>query len=181
MSKELYLLISNSRKGNKRAQIKLYDQFCNAMFFVALRYLKNDDEAKEAMQDAFLKAFLNLHQFSDKTNFGSWLKKIVIHTCIDKLKKKKLETISIEDQFLEISEADNNWNFDIKITKEQILEAINNLKIKYQLVVKLYLIEGYDHEEIASILKIPINTSKTHLMRGKMALKTVLKSEKYGT
>jgi len=86
----------------------------------------------------------------------------------------------LEEYPLEISN-DEDWNFDSKISKQQIIEAVEKLDLKYQLVIKLYLMEGYDHEEIATILKIPIKTSRTHLRRGKLALRNLLKAEKYGT
>lgn len=180
MSKELKLLIFKSKKGNKKAQIKLYELFCEAMFFIAYRYLKNEEEAKDAMQEAFLKAFLNLENYADNTSFGSWLKKIVINTCIDVLKKKHLETVSLENYPLEIIEEDD-WSFPIKINKKEIEEAVEILKPKYQIVVKLYLMEGYDHAEIVEILNIPIKTSRTHLRRGKLALKNFFKNKNYGT
>lgn len=180
MTKELHLLILNAKKGNQKAQIKLYEQFCEAMFFISCRYLKNHEEAKDAMQESFLKAFLNLESYTENYSFGSWIKKIVINTCIDVLKKKNLETVSIEKYPLQIIE-DDDWNFPVKITKQQIEDAIELLKPKYQIVVKLYLMEGYDHEEISEILQIPIKTSRTHLRRGKLVLRTLLKTQNYGT
>jgi len=180
MSKEINFLVIESKKGNQKAQIKLYDLHCNAMFAISCRYLKNEEEAKDAMQDGFLKAFLSLENYADGTNFSSWLKMIIINTCIDSLKKKKLETVSMEKYPLEISN-DDDWDFDTKISKQQIIEAIEKLDLKYQLVIKLYLMEGYDHQEIGSILKIPIKTSRTQLRRGKLALRNLLKVTKYGT
>ena len=180
MSKEINFLVIESKNGNQKAQLKLYDLHCNAMFAISCRYLKNDEEAKDAMQDGFLKAFLNLENYADDTNFSSWLKVIIINTCIDFLKKKKLETISIENYPFEISN-DDDWNFSSKISKEQIIEAIEKLDLKYQLVVKLFLMEGYDHQEISEILQIPIKTSRTHLRRAKLALRNLLKVAKYGT
>ena len=175
MSKELNLLIKNSKRGSQKAQIKLYDLFSEAMFFISYRYLKNEEEAKDAMQDAFLKAFLSLDTFKEDTSFGSWLKRIVINTCIDKLKKKSIETVSLENYPLEVLD-DNDWNFDVKIDRIEIIDAIESLKTKYQLVVKLYLLEGYDHSEISEILKIPIKTSRTQLRRGKLELRNLLKT-----
>ena len=175
MSKELNLLIKNSKRGNQKAQIKLYDLFSEAMFFISYRYLKNEEEAKDTMQDAFLKAFLSLDTFKEDTSFGSWLKRIVINTCIDKLKKKSIETVSLENYPLEVLD-DNDWNFDVKIDRIEIIDAIESLKTKYQLVVKLYLLEGYDHSEISEILKIPIKTSRTQLRRGKLELRNLLKT-----
>ncbi|TXD53485.1 MULTISPECIES: RNA polymerase sigma factor [unclassified Polaribacter] len=179
MSNELTLLLIQCKKGNQKAQIKLYDLFCKAMYAIACRYLKNDEEAKDAMQDGFLKAFINLENYTDQTTFGSWLKRIIIHQCIDVLKKKKLDTVSLEKYPLEIA-AETNWNFEVKMTKEMILEAIEKLPQKYELVVKLYLIEGYDHSEISEILQIPVKTSRTQLRRGKLALQKTLKTQRYG-
>jgi RNA polymerase sigma-70 factor (ECF subfamily) len=178
MSQEVILLIKQSKKGNQKAQMRLYRMYSEAMFFIASRYLKNEEEAKDAMQEGFLKAFINLDTYVDKISFGAWLKRIVINQCIDELKKKKLETISLEKHSLEIVDIDD-WSFDIEITKEMILSAVEKLNDKYQLVVKLYLIEGYDHLEISEILKIPIKTSRTQLRRGKLHLQELLKTHKY--
>lgn len=180
MSKEIHFLVSESKKGNQRAQMKLYDLHCEAMFVISCRYIKNREAAKDAMQDGFLKAFLNLHSYKEATNFSAWLKTIIINTCIDILKKRKLETVSLEHYPIQISN-DDNWNFDISITKETILKTIDSLPQKYQLVIKLYLLEGYDHQEISEIVNIPIKTSRTQLRRAKMMLKDILKTEKYGT
>lgn len=180
MSKEIHLLVLESKKGNQKAQMKLYDLHCKAMFIISCRYLKNEEEAKDAMQDGFIKAFLNLQNYIDGTNFSAWLKTIVINICIDKLKKKKLDTISIETYPIEITN-DEDWNFDVRVSKDNIITAIETLKLKYLLVIKLYLIEGYDHQEISEILKIPVKTSRTHLRRAKLALRNILKVAKYGT
>jgi RNA polymerase sigma-70 factor (ECF subfamily) len=178
MSKEINLLIIQCKKGNQKAQMQVYNLYCGAMFFITSRYLKNEEEAKDAMQEAFLKAFLKLESYTEKTTFGAWLKRIIINHCIDVLKKKQLETISLENYPLEIVD-DDNWEFDVEITEEMILSAIENLNQKYQFVVKLYLIEGYNHSEISEILGIPVKTSRTHLRRGKLQLQELLKKQKY--
>ena len=178
MSKEINLLIKLCKKGNQKAQMQIYNLYCEAMFFITSRYIKNEEEAKDAMQEGFLKAFLNLESYTEKTTFGAWLKRIVINNCIDILKKKQLETVSLEKYPLEIID-DKNWNFDVEITKEMILTAIEQVNQKHQIVVKLYLIEGYDHSEIAEILGIPVKTSRTHLRRGKLHLQELLKVQKY--
>ena len=180
MSREINLLIIQCKKGNQKAQMKLYDLFCEAMFSISCRYLKNEEEAKDAMQDGFLKAFIHLENYKENTTFGAWLKRIIINQCLDVLKKKQVETISLESFPLEIA-VETSWTFDIEITKEMILEALEKLPHKYQLVVKLYLIEGYDHSEISEILQIPVKTSRTQLRRGKLALQKTLKAQRYGT
>ncbi|WP_445748135.1 RNA polymerase sigma factor [Polaribacter sp.] len=176
MAKDVTFLILECKRNNKKAQIQIYDLFCENMFFTAFKYLKNEDEAKDVIQDSFLKAFLSLESFEIDSSFGLWLKKIVINTCIDKLKKRKIETISLENYSIEILDDDlEDWNFDATINKETILKAIEKLDLKYQLVIKLFLFEGYDHSEIAEILNIPIKTSRTQLKRGKLLLRNILK------
>lgn len=178
MSKKVNLLIKQSKKSNQKAQMQLYDLYCEAMFTISCRYLSNVDEAKDAMQEGFLKAFLKLENYDFSSSFGAWLKRIIINQCIDTLKKKKLETISFEKNHFEIVE-DDSWEFEVAITREMILRAIEMLSDKYKLVVKLYLLEGYSHSEISKILVIPIKTSRTHLRRGKLQLQELLKKERY--
>ena len=179
MSKKINHLIKQCIKGDQKSQMHLYDLYCEAMFCIACRYLKDEEEAKDAMQDSFLKAFTKLSTFNNSVSFGSWLKKIVIHQCIDILKKKKLETVSLENQFLEIVDDDVSWEFDYDISKEIIENTIDKLSDKYKLVLQLYLIEGYDHSEISEITKLPIKTSRTHLRRGKGLLRELLKKQDY--
>ncbi|MBL4606141.1 MAG: RNA polymerase sigma factor [Flavobacteriaceae bacterium] len=178
MSEEINLLIEQCKRGNQKAQLQVYNLYCEAIFFIACRYLKNEEEAKDAMQEGFLKAFLKMDSNVKDINFGAWLKRIIINQCLDVLKKKKLETISLEDYSFEIID-DDDWNFDAEITKEKVVEAIDKLPEKYRLVINLYLIEGYDHSEISEIMEIPIKTSRTHLRRGKLQLKELLKEKKY--
>lgn len=172
MSKEIDLLVLQCKKGNKKAQLHLYDKYCEAMFSIACRYLK-EEEALEAMQEGFLKAFLNIYKYEATCTFGAWLKKIVINQCIDELKKKKIETVSFENYTLDII-SEEDWLFDKQISKEEIVITINKLPLKYQLVTKLYLLEGYDHAEISEILGIAIKTSRTQLRRGKLQLRKLL-------
>jgi RNA polymerase sigma-70 factor (ECF subfamily) len=177
MSKETILLIEQCKKGNQKAQLQIYNLYCEAMFFIACRYLNNEEEAKDAMQEGFLKAFLNIDSTVRDINFGAWLKRIIINQCIDVLKKKKLEMISLDDHFIEVID-DDDWNFDMGITKEKVIEAIEKLSEKYRIVISLYLIEGYSHLEISEIMQIPVKTSRTHLRRGKLQLQELLK-ERY--
>ncbi len=171
-------LIDLCKKGDKKSQLKLYTLYCDAMFNIANRYLKDEEEAKDVLQDSFLKAFTKLRTLTEQLNFGAWLKRIVINQCIDRLKRKKIETISIEVTSLEIID-ETDWYFNSKITKEMIIKAIESLPDKYSLVLKLYLIEGYDHGEISEILGIAVKTSRTQLRRGKLQLQVKLNIKKY--
>ncbi|WP_299524350.1 sigma-70 family RNA polymerase sigma factor [Winogradskyella sp.] len=176
MQNQINKLIKACKKGNQVAQIQVYDQYAQAMFAVAYRYLNDEEEAKDVMQEGFLKAFINMDMYQPTSTFGSWLKRIIINQALDTLKKRKIEFSNDEVGELEIID-DDNWNFDTSISKKQILEAVEQLNEKHKIVVKLYLIEGYDHQEISEILKIPVKTSRTHLSRGKTELRDLLKSK----
>ena len=176
MSKDHSILIKRCKKGDEKAMMQIYDLYCEAMNHIACRYL-NDEDAKDAMQESFIKAFSKLNQFSSESTFGSWLKRIVINQCIDELKKKRLEFIETDVVQLNIEDDTNDWMFSSELSKQHILDAIKKLPNKHQIVVQLYLIEGYDHEEIGSILDIPIKTSRTHLRRGRLQLQELLKTD----
>tara|TARA_B100000809_G_C15088070_1_gene512166 strand:- start:858 stop:1406 length:549 start_codon:yes stop_codon:yes gene_type:complete len=176
MSKDHNILIKRCKTGDEKAMLQIYDLYCDAMYHIACRYV-NDEDAKDAMQESFIKAFSKLDQFSPEFTFGSWLKRIVINHCIDDLKKKRLEFIETDVINLTIEDDTNDWLFSSEISKQHVLAAIKNLPNKHQVVVKLYLIEGYDHEEISSILDIPIKTSRTHLRRGRLQLRDLLKTQ----
>lgn len=171
------ILIKQAKKGNAKAQMHLYDLYCDAMYYSACRYLPKE-EAKDAMQEGFLSAFVKLDSYKKDVNFGLWLKKIIIHKCLDILRKKTIITEQIDETTLKIVD-DENWLFEETITKKEVLEAIDKLSEKYKIVVKLYLLEGYDHVEISEIINIPVKTSRVRLRRGKLQLQTLLKKENY--
>lgn len=179
MQKNNLSLIKACKRGNQVALIQLYDMYCQAMFTIACRYLNNEEDAKDAMQEGFLKAFASLEKYKPTYSFGSWLKRIIINQCIDQLKKTKLEFISVNDTALNKTIEEDNWNIDQEINRKHVIKAIEELPKKYNIVTTLYLIEGYDHEEISKILDIPVKTSRTQLHRGKLLLKQQLKNINY--
>lgn len=181
MSKTVYLnnqIVTNCKLNKAKAQMQLYDLYCDAMFVIAKRYVKNSFEAEDIMQEAFIKVFKNINSFKGQVTIGAWIKKIVINQCIDYLKKKRIELVSIEEKELTISD-DANWAVNEEVTTDIVVSAINSLPEKYKVVLNLYLIEGYDHQEIAQVLKITEVTSRSQLMRGKNKLKNELKAYNY--
>ncbi|HKL36660.1 MAG TPA: RNA polymerase sigma factor [Salegentibacter sp.] len=174
-------LIEACKNNDRRAQLKLYNQYCQGMHYVALRFLKDPYEAEDAMQEAFIKAFAKLQQFTGEVTFGAWLKRIVINKCIDKLKAKKMELVAINEQVLSSADEDDNWQVDDGIGMEEIKRSIENLPEKYKYPLMLFLMEGYDHEEISEILNISSVASRTLVHRGKKKLQQELKTIKNGT
>jgi RNA polymerase sigma-70 factor (ECF subfamily) len=142
------------------------------MYNSSLRIVNDRFEAEDIMQEAFLSAFKNIEQYKGEVSFGALLKRIVINRSLDFLKKKKLELFPIENELYKIS----NENEDIiyledTIEQVEILkQQMNLLPTGYQIILSLYLLEGYDHEEIASILGITASTSRTQYMRAKKKL-----------
>lgn len=174
-------LIEACRENDRRAQLKLYNKYCEGMYYVALRFMNDTMEAEDAMQEAFIKAFQKLHQFNGEVSFGAWLKRIVINKCLDKLKAKKLELISINEQVLGTVDEQEDWQVADGIGVEEVKRKIENLPEKYKYPLMLYLIEGYDHEEIGEILNITQVASRTLVHRGKKKLQDELKTLRNGT
>ncbi|SDX85064.1 RNA polymerase sigma-70 factor, ECF subfamily [Lutibacter oricola] len=171
-------IVEGCRHNNAKAQMKLYDLYCEAMFIVAKRYVKDKVIAEDVMQDAFIKVFKNINSFKNEVTIGAWIKKIVINQCIDYLKKKRIELVSIEEKELKLADNDD-WMVEDETTIEKVLQTINQLPEKYKTILNLYLIEGYDHQEISQILNITEVASRSQLMRGKNKLKNQFKDFKY--
>lgn len=169
-------ILKKCKQGDQKAQMKLYDLYADAMYIIACRYILNREDAKDVMQEAFLKAFMRLEQYKGEVTFGAWLKRIVINQCLDVLKKRSLFYEEIDDKSLVIIDDEASWDITVEVSKQEIIQAIESLSNPYKYVVQLYLLEGYDHQEISEIIEIPIQTSRTHLMRGKEKLKKKLQS-----
>lgn len=173
-------IVQKCKANNRKAQIKLYRQYCESMFRVAMRYVKNTDDAEDMVQESFIKAFQRIEQFSGDVTFGAWLKRIVINQCIDFLKTKKYEFTAFEEEHMKvIIDEDENWFVADNVTIDEVRNAMKNLPEKYRYVVMMYLLEGYDHSEIAEVLQLTETTSRTRLMRGKGYLKQLLKEKEH--
>lgn len=176
-------LIEKCKQNNRQAQLQLYNQYCDGMYIVARRFVKDTMEAEDVVQEAFIRAFTKLHQYKAEVTFGAWLKRIVINKSLDLLKSKKQHLQDLEEVHLKVVDEsyEGEWLVDDTITKEMVKDAIEQLPDKYKYVVMLYLMEGYDHQEISQILNISEVASRTQLSRGKTKLKELLKVEHNGT
>ena len=145
------------------------------MFNTCLRMMNNREEAEDLLQESFSEAFVQLDNFRYESAFGAWLKRIVINRCINALKRKKADLISIENVYNLEAEDNNNYNEeDVKLNVKRIHNAMSELADGYRVIFSLYMIEGYDHSEIAQILKITESTSKSQFLRAKRKLKEIL-------
>jgi RNA polymerase sigma-70 factor (ECF subfamily) len=145
------------------------------MLNVAYRIVGSVDEAEDVLQDAFIDAFNRIKDFRQETTFGLWLKQIVVHRAINTLRKRKLELVELgDDQLDNIPDEEIEDGGEVQYKVAQVKEAIRELPEGYRLVISLYLLEGYDHEEIGQILKISENTSRTQFLRAKRKLNELL-------
>ncbi len=173
-------LVERCKANDRRAQLKLYKQYCDGMFCVAMRFLRNQDDAEDVMQESFIKAFQNINQFRGEVTFGAWIKRIVINNCLDFIKSKKQQYVELHEQTLQVAE-DDDWTVADGISIREVAFAIDQMPEKYRSVIQLFLLEGYDHGEISQILGLKETTCRTRLLRAKVQLKELLKDKRYGT
>jgi RNA polymerase sigma-70 factor (ECF subfamily) len=143
------------------------------MFNVSYRITGRQEDAEDAIQEAFISAFRNLHNYRADATFGAWLKRIVVNKSINVLKKRKHELMP-EDQQWDVAETEEPAEYKEELTIERVKRAIEELPDGYRTVLSLYLLEGYDHQEISEILGITESTSKSQLNRAKGKLREKL-------
>jgi RNA polymerase sigma factor (sigma-70 family) len=169
-------LIERCLKGDTLGYKELYVRYSKAMYNTCLRMLNNMAEAEDVLQESFIEAFKNLERFEHRTSFGGWLKQICINRSINQLKKRKIDWVDMEKTAV-YDHADEKEIDETEITMqvESVKKAIMKLPDGYRTVLNLYLMEGYDHEEIAEILHVAESTTRTQYMRAKQKLLQLLK------
>jgi RNA polymerase sigma-70 factor (ECF subfamily) len=142
--------------------------------------VNNLPDAEDIMQEAFLKAFMNLDRYKGEVSFGAWLKKIVVNQSLDYLRKRKVEIIPLDEniEIIEDDKLESSWEIDRSIQYEKVIKEISNLPEGYRIILSLYLLEGYDHSEIAEILNISPSTSRSQFNRAKKRLLENLNKKK---
>ncbi len=154
------------------AQSKVYHLFADKLFGVCLKYSRNYQDAEDNLQDSFLTIFDKIKQYKHKGSFEGWLKKITIHTVLQKYRQKApLEIVNeikddVENEEIELE--NSVFNVDV------LLDCIQQLSDSYRMVFNLYVLDNYTHKEIAELLKISEGTSKSNLSRARKILKEKL-------
>ena len=169
-------LLARCREGDAGSFRKLYEQYARAMYNTSLRIVNNTVEAEDILQESFIEAFRNIHSFENRSSFGSWIKKIVINKSINQLKKKKIDFVEIDDPEKYAPHQDEDMEDEsIQWQVDKVIQAMHQLPGGYRTVLSLYLLEGYDHEEIADIMGVAESTTRTQYIRGKQKLLKILK------
>ena len=170
-----YNLVVECKQGSKKACYELYKLYSKAMLNVAFRIVGNIAEAEDVLQEAFVDAFNKLKDFRQDTTFGLWLKQIVVNRSINLLRKRRLDLVDLDGEQIEnIAEEDVGDEEETQYQAARVKDAMKELPDGYRLVISLYLLEGYDHEEIGQILNISENTSRTQFLRAKRKLLEIL-------
>src|SRR5436190_5295179 len=167
------LMLAGCLRNNATAQEALYNRFSPRMLGVCYRFAKNREDAEDMLQEGFIKVFTQIHQYRNEGALEGWIRRIVVHTCINILKKNKKFSDSVD-----IIHA-NSVNVKEEIIPsimqaKQIVECIRTLPLGYKTVLNLYAIEGYSHKEIAMMLDIEESTSRSQYTRAKAMLEEIL-------
>jgi len=173
-AKNTLQLIQQCKLNNQQAQMSVYNLYCDAMYTIAFRIVQNSFQAEDIVQEAFLKAFDELHKLNEIKAFGSWLKRIVATKALNQLKKEnKIQFTKLElvEDKLEFKEEP----IDLTNTKvQEVLTQIKTLKPNYRLLLTLHFIEGFDYDEIVAITGMSYNNCSTTISRAKDNLRKKL-------
>ena len=165
-------LVEDCKKGVRQAQFELYQLYSKAMFNICLRMLKNEADAEDMLQNSFIDVFTKLDTFRFQSTIGAWIKRIVVNNCINFLKKRRIYFEEIDDRIGERS--DPQVEEEPQLSVQAIKDAIFQLPDGYRVVFSLYQMEGYDHKEIAEILNVSEQTSKSQYSRARKKLRELL-------
>jgi len=170
---ELAELIEGCKKNLRQAQDALYKRFSPMSYGVCLRYTRSKYDAEDIMQEGWVKVFTHIDSYSKDNSFEGWVRRIMINTAITNYRRNLKHAFQedVEDvPWLE----DSSSHPDNEFSREELMKAINGLPNGYRMVFNMYVIEGYKHKEIADMLQIDINTSKSQLSRAKKCLQKEL-------
>lgn len=173
---EIDQIISACKANEGWAQEKLFKLFGPRMLGICRRYLSSLDDAKDAMQDGFVKVFINLHKYEGRSSFNTWITRIMMNTAIDSVKKINKVLFVTDDHYFDDDHNKGIGEEDYveapQLNQDQLLELIDKMPHGYKMVFNMYAIEGLGHKEIGQILGISEGTSKSQLNRARNFLKT---------
>ena len=167
------LMLAGCLKNNAAAQEALYSRFSPRMLGVCYRFAKNREDAEDMLQEGFIKVFTQMHQYRKEGALEGWIRRIVVHTCINILKKNKKFAESVDIIHAHSVHVKEDMIPSIMQAK-QVVECIRMLPLGYRTVLNLYAIEGYSHKEIATLLDIEESTSRSQYTRAKAMLEEIL-------
>ncbi len=167
-------LIECCLKSNRSAQRQLYEKYAQEMINVCIRYCDNRQLAEEVLQEGFLKVFKNLHQLKDHRKLRAWIKKIMVNSSLMKIRKKEKLVFYDDESLLDMQKQEAFEDDSFEFTKKDLVQAINEMPKGYNIIFNLYAVDDFSHKQIATMLNISENTSKSQLSRARNYLKSKL-------
>jgi len=174
LKNELDDTIKGCVHGKRSDQEKLYRMFSSKMFGVCLRYCRNYDDAKDILQDGFIKVFDKIEQFGQRGSFEGWIRRIMINTALERYRKNS-QTLTLE-KLPEISENEEYDETECRFSMNELLEYVQKLPERYRMVFNLYVFEEMTHKEVAETMGITEGTSKSDLSRARTILQKQINS-----
>jgi len=170
-------ILAGCLQNDASAQRELYSRYSPRMLSVCYRFAQNREDAEDMLQEGFIKVFTQIHTFQNKGSFEGWVRRIIVHTCINFLKKYKKFNENIDlayAGYLQVKEE----TVPSLMQAKQVVECIRLLPVGYKTVLNLYAIEGYNHKEISEMLEIEESTSRSQYTRAKVMLENILIKKK---
>ncbi len=173
-------IIDQCKKENARAQNELFKRYAPKLLGICCRYIKDRDDAEDALQDAFIKIFLNINQFKGEGSFEGWMKRIAANTALNHLKEKnKIQFENLNQLSLtQVEEDEHEHQLLVEADAQRILKCIQDLPVGYRTILNMYLMEEYSHKEIAEKLGIEESTSRSQYTRARKALVELINTKK---
>ncbi len=169
-------IIEGCRNDDRKAQKALFDKYSPMLFGVCKRYVKTREDAEDVLIKGLYKAMTNIHQFKGAGSFEGWVRRIVVNESLMFLRKSHNFKMTVEVNNLEIK---TEVNVDDELAAQDIMNLLEKLPTGYRTVFNMYVVEGYKHREIAEILGISINTSKSQLILAKKRMRALVKQVRY--
>ncbi len=168
--------IDGCKNNDRFCQRKIYEYLYSPMMIVCLRYAEDKQEASDILQDAFLKVFDKVRLYNDEGSFEGWVRRIVVNSSIDAIRKKKKEILSDDTSIYQNheSEDDDDTSAYEGIGVNDVVTAMQKLSPVYQAVFNMYVMDGMTHQEIANELNISVGTSKSNLSKARQKIKNIL-------
>jgi RNA polymerase sigma-70 factor (ECF subfamily) len=176
-------IVNGCVRNDRKCQKVIFEMYYGKMMSACLRYISDKDEAQDILQEGFIKVFNNIAKFDFNGSLEGWVRRIIVNTAIDHIRKKKNDIFQVTDHEFII----NNYNKEGDETEDEniyanlktteIMEAIKQLSPAYRTVFSMYVIDGFSHQQIADLLNINIGTSKSNLAKARMNLQKILKDK----
>jgi RNA polymerase sigma factor (sigma-70 family) len=174
MLKDLNHIVKKCQRQDGQAQKQMYEYYKPVLFGICRRYVKNEEDAKDIMVEAFVKIFNHINDFTFEGSFEGWMKKITVNEALMYIRKKKVHYEELDFHQMEVAE---DVHYEDDYLEQDIMKLMDDLPTGYRTVLNMYAIEGYKHKEIAEVLGISINTSKSQLILARKRMQEIMKSK----